>query len=286
MSDTLFLKDSLSGAVPVEVASEIIKNVKEKASILNLAKKVPMKGDTLDIAQLTGSGSAYWTGEGEQIKTTIPTFEYPELKAKKLAVIVPLTREKVNDTVIDVMSAIQTAIADAFATAIDTACIVGTSSPFTTNIIGKIGSSNKFVKTSNLDKDISKAMGLVEANKYNPTNILMPLTKKKDIRDLSNSASYKGGITVSNAFDTPIEYVRDITETNANVIVGDFSKCIVGTREEMEYQILDQATITMGTGSSAQTVNLAQNDMIAVKCTMRMGFVVVDGNAFSMVSNS
>ena len=34
MSDTLFLKDSLSGAVPVEVASEIIKNVKEKASIL------------------------------------------------------------------------------------------------------------------------------------------------------------------------------------------------------------------------------------------------------------
>ena len=280
MSDTIFLKDNLTGAVPTEIAQEVIKNVISQASILKVCKHESMSSDKKTLPKLTDSGSASWVGEGESIQTTLPKFEYPQLKACKLAVIVPVTREKIDDTLINVMDEVKQAMADAFATAIDKAMIFGENSPFETNLISAIN-TQKIVKTGNLDKDLSNAMGLVEDNKYNCTNILMGTTQKKVLRELSNNNSYKGAISLSSAYDTPIDFVRNWDDAKSLAITGDFSKAIVGTRDEMTYEILKEATIVSG----EETINLAQRDMIAIKATIRLGFLVADPKAFSMVVN-
>lgn len=278
MEDTLFLKDNLAGTIPVEIAKEIIKNVRDQASILNVCKLESMTSDTKDLPYLTDSGSASWVNEGEAIKTTIPKFSYPRLKAKKLAVIIPVTNEKNNDSVANVMEELKQAIADAFANAIDSAMIFGIDTPFDTNLLEAIG-TQKIPSTSSLDKDISNAMGLVEDNKFSCTNILMGNSRKKVLRELANDSKYKGAITLTSAFETPIEFVKNFDDTKSLAITGDFSKAIIGTREGIEYKVLDQATI--GTGDTA--INLAQRDMIAIKATMRLGFVVAEPKAFSMV---
>lgn len=282
MADTTFLKDNLSGAVPTEIAKEVIKNVIDQASILKVCKHEPMTSDKKTLPRLTDSGSASWVKEGENIDTTLPKFEYPQLDACKLAIIVPVTKEKINDTIINVMSEVKQAMADAFSTAIDEACIFGINSPFDTNLITSIG-TQKITATSKLDDDISNAMGLVEDNKYNCSNILMGTSQKKVLRALANDNKYKGAITLSSAYDTPIEYVRNWDNTKSLAITGDFTKAVVGTRENMEYEILKEATIESGTGENKETINLAQRDMIAIKATIRLGFLVVDPKAFSMI---
>lgn len=278
MADTKFLKDNLNGIVPTEISQEIIKNVIDKASILKVAKIEPMTSDVKTLPKLSDSGSASWVGEGEAINTTVPKFEYPQLKAKKLAVIVPVTREKINDSIVDVMGEVQQAISDAFAAAIDDACIFGTNSPFETNLVTAIN-TQKVVATDNLGSDLSNAMGLVEDNKYNCSNLLMGTTQKKVIRALANDSSNKGAITLTNVYETPVEYVRNWDNLRALAITGDFSKAIIGTREDMEYEILKEATIV----SAGEQINLAQRDMIAIKATIRLGFLVADSKAFSMV---
>lgn len=278
MTDTKFLKDNLNGVVPVEISQEIIKNVIDKASILKVAKQEAMTSDTKTLPRLSDSGSASWVGEGEAIDTTVPKFEYPQLKAKKLAVIVPVTREKMNDSIVNVMGEVQQAIADAFAKAIDEACIFGTNSPFETNLVTAIN-TQKVVATDNLDSDLSNAMGLVEDNKYNCSNLLMGTTQKKVIRSLANDNKNKGAITLNSIYDTDVEYVRNWDNLKALAITGDFSKAVIGTREGMEYEILREATIVSG----GETINLAQRDMIAIKATIRLGFLVADPKAFSMV---
>ncbi|NFG22402.1 phage major capsid protein [Clostridium botulinum] len=278
MADTTFLKDNLTGTVPVEIAKEVIKNVIDQASILKVCKRENMESDKKTIPQLIDSGSASWVKEGKPIGTTIPTFAYPQLKAYKLAVIVPVTSEKNKDSVINVMEEIKQAMADAFAKAIDNAMIFGIDSPFDTNLISAIG-GQKITATDRLDTDLSNAMGLVEDNKYNCNNILMGASEKKVLRTLSNDAKYKGAITLTSAYETPIEFVRNFDNTKARAITGDFSKALVGTRDNIEYKVLDQATIKSGDTE----INLAQDDMIAIKATMRLGFVVVDNKAFSMV---
>lgn len=278
MADTTFLKDNLAGDVPVEICTEILKNIIDQASILKVSRMIPMKSDTMVVPKMTGTGSAAWVNEGEEIGTTLPTFEYPKLKTKKLAIIVPVTREKYNDSVANVLNEIKQAIADMFASAIDLACIFGTDTPFDTNLITSIG-ENKIISTSKLDSDISDAMGLVEDNKYNCNNILMGTTQKKVLRALANDNKYKGAITLSSAYDTPIGYVRNWNDTKALAITGDFTRSIVGTRENMQYEILKEATINNGD----KTINLAQRDMLGVKCTMRMAYLVADPKAFSMI---
>ena len=278
MSDTIFLKDNLSGAVPTEIAQEVIKNVIEQASILKVCKHETMLSDKKTMPKLTDSGSASWVAEGEAIKTTLPKFEYPQLKACKLAVIVPVTREKIDDTVINVMDEVKQAMADAFAAAIDKAMIFGVESPFETNLISAID-TQKVVKTADLDKDISNAMGLVEDNNYNCTNILMGTAQKRVLRELANDNSYKGAISLSSAYETPIDFVKNWDNTKAVTITGDFSKAIVGTRDGMTYEILKEATITSG----EEKINLAERDMIAIKATIRLGFLVAEPKAFSMV---
>ncbi|NFF80167.1 phage major capsid protein [Clostridium botulinum] len=278
MADTTFLKDNLTGTVPVEIAKEVIKNIIDQASILKVCKHESMTSDTKTLPQLTDSGSASWVKEGEMIGTTLPKFAYPQLKACKLAVIVPVTNEKNNDSIINVMHEIKQAMADAFARAIDQAMILGIDSPFSTNLISAIG-SQKIIATDRLDTDLSNAMGLVEDNKYNCSNILMGTSQKKVLRALSNDSKYKGAITLTAAYDTPIEFVRNFDDKKSLAITGDFSKAIIGTRESIDYKVLDQATIKSGDTE----INLAQQDMIAIKATMRLGFVVVDPKAFSMV---
>lgn len=285
MEDTTFLKDNLSGAVPTEIAAEVIKNVIDQASILKVCKRENMTSDKKTLPRLTDSGSASWVAEGEAINTTLPKFEYPQLKACKLAIIVPVTKEKINDTIISVMGEVKQAMADAFATAIDEAMIFGVNSPFETNLITAIG-TQKVIATDSLDSDLSNAMGLVEDNKYNCNNILMGTSQKKTLRALANDNKYKGAITLQSAYDTPIEYVRNWDNTKSLAITGDFSKAVVGTRENMDYEILKEATIESGTGETKETINLAQRDMIAIKATIRLGFLVVDPKAFSMVASA
>lgn len=55
MSDTIFLKDNLSGAVPTEIAQEVIKNVIEQASILKVCKHETMLSDKKTMPKLTDS---------------------------------------------------------------------------------------------------------------------------------------------------------------------------------------------------------------------------------------
>ena len=89
-------------------------------------------------------------------------------------------------------------------------------------------------------------MGLVEDNKYNCTNILMGTAQKRVLRELANSNSYKGAISLSSAYETPIDFVRNWDNTKSLAITGDFSKAIVGTRDGMTYEILKEATIESG----------------------------------------
>lgn len=281
MADSTFLKDNLSGTVPVEIAKEIMKNIIDQASILKVSKKIPMASDTMVIPKLVSTGSAGWVNEGEEIGTTLPTFEYPQLKAKKLAIIVPVTREKINDSVANVINEVKQAIADMFAASIDKACIFGVDSPFETNIFSSIG-SRKVTAGSTLNIDISDCMGKVEENKYNCNYLLMGTTQKKVLRALANDNAFKNSLDLNSAYNTPIEYVRNWDDSKALTITGDFSRSIVGTRENMEYEILKEATIKSGSG----TINLAQQDMIGIKCTMRMAYLVADDKAFSMVTSA
>lgn len=289
MADALYLKDNLAGFVPEEQATEIIKDVARGSSILRLSKVESMESDTKIFPMMTDGPGAYWVGEGERIQTSVATWIFPEMKAKKLAVIIPTTKEKLNDTTIDVFGEMRPAIAEAFYKAIDAACLFGTNSPFAKNIMGVIETTgNKVVLGTNekLDLDISDVMALVEDGGLDVNGFSAHYGIKnslRKLRDENGAPLFAAGTNQNELYNNPIEFVRNGAwdKTKAEIIAANWNYSLVGIRQGIEYEILTEATLQSVTMGDGKPLSLAENDMIAIKATMRLGFLPIKDEAFA-----
>lgn len=284
MADTTFLKDNLKGSVPVEISNEVIKGIATGSVAMQVCRTTPMTSDTKVLPVLTDGGKAYWVNEGAKIGTTLNAWDYPQLEAKKLAVIIPVTKEKLADSVLNVMEEIKQGIADQFVKAIDSAIFFGTDTPFSTSIIGTMLPANKVPCTDVVafPGAISEALGKVEEVDLIPTAIISgPATKKtiRNSKDLNGNAlvTNTGVLTEGTIYQTPVHYLKvgAFDNEKAQILTGDFSRAVIGLRDSIEYTVLTEGTVG--------ELNLGEQDLAAIKCTMRLGFNCVDGKAFSSV---
>lgn len=288
-----YLKDELSGLVPVEQATEIMKDVARGSSVLRLSKVTEMESDTKKYPVMTEGPGAYWVGEGERIQTSKAGWIYPELKAKKLAVIIPVTKEKLNDTVINVFEELKEPIAEAFYKAFDAACLFGTNSPFASNVMKCIeNSGNKIELGTNgdgkLDLDVSDAMALVEEEGYDVNGFAAKNGIKnslRKLRDANGNQLYVEGVNGKEFYSEPIEFSRNGAwdKTKAEIIGADWDKSLVGIRQGIEYEILKEATLEGTVDADGKPISLAEQDMIAIKATMRPAYLPIKDEAFCAV---
>ena len=284
-----FMKDELEGFVPKEQAAEIIKKVARGSSIMRLSKLENMTSDEKKIPVQTSGAGAYWIGEGERIKTTGVTWIFPKLIAKKLAVIIPVTKEKLEDTTIDVFNELQDSIAEAFYTAIDSAAIFGKGSPFATSILGSVDAVGAEVTDSasvNLDISASDVMAKVEEAGHEVSGWAAGIGVKNRLRKLRDSTGapiYVEGTGQEELYNQPIEFVRNGAwdKEKAVAVCGEWKYSLVGIRDGISYEILKEATLQGTLDADGKPLSLAEQDMVAIKATMRIGYLCVKPEAFA-----
>lgn len=297
-ADTDFLMENLSGLVPKPIATEIIKDVTRGSCVLRLSQVQVLDSDNKTYPMFAGGIGAFWTNETERIKTTTASWTFPEIHVRKLAVIVPVTREKLNDTRIDVFGEISPYIAEAFHRTIDSACLFGTNSPFAASIYSCATAKDMAIQigtNSRLDLDVSDVMALVEAKGLDINGFVADISFKNSLRKLRDAngnqlyvqgTTDKFGTTYDTLYSLPVEFARSNAWDKAKAVCigGDWSKAIVGIREEINYEVLREATLQNVTMSDGKPLSLAENDMIALKCTMRLGFLPVKDEAFAILT--
>ena len=284
-----FMKDELEGFVPSEQAAEIIKKVARGSSVMRLSKLENMTSETKKFPVMTSGAGAYWVGEGNRIQTSGATWIFPEVKAKKLAVIIPVTKEKLEDTTIDVFTELQDSIAEAFYQAFDKAAIFGKDSPFATSILGSIDSVGAEVVDSssvNLDLSASDVMAKVEDAGYEVDGWAASIGLKnrlRKLRDSSGAPIYVDGADQTELYNQPIEFVRNGAwdKEKALAIAGEWKYSIVGVRDGISYEILKEATLQGTLDADGKPLSLAEQDMVAIKATMRIGYLCVKPEAFA-----
>lgn len=284
-----FMKDELEGFVPKEQANEIIKKVARGSSVMRLSKLENMTSETKKFPVMTSGAGAYWIGEGERIKTSGVTWIFPEVTAKKLAVIIPVTKEKLEDTTIDVFTELQDSIAEAFYQAFDKAAIFGKDSPFATSILGSIDSVGAEVvdnSSVNLDLSASDVMAMVEDAGYEVDGWAASIGLKnrlRKLRDSNGSPIYVDGTDQTELYNQPIEFVRNGAwdKEKALAIAGEWKYSIVGVRDGISYEILKEATLQGTLDADGKPLSLAEQDMVAIKATMRIGYLCVKPEAFA-----
>ncbi|CUO91689.1 Phage capsid family protein [Clostridium baratii] len=285
------LKDQLKGFVPTEQAKGIMKEIARGSSVLRLSTVKPMTSDTKQFSVLTEGPGAYWVEEGKRIQTSKAEWIHPKMVAKKIAVIIPVTEEKLKDTTINVFEELKPDIAEAFYKAIDAACLFGTNSPFEKNIFKSAVTAENYIidGTSTLDLDVSDTMALIEdagldVNGFAANNGIKNRLRK--LRDSNGNQLFVNGVDQKEFYNEPIEFSRNGSwdKTKAEIIAADWSKSLVGIRDGIEYKILTEATLQGTVDSDGKPISLAEQDMVAIKATMRIGFLPIKDEAFAILA--
>jgi len=86
---------------------------------------IPMSTTELIMPKLTGGVQVYWIGEGQTITETQPTFGEFRMTVKKLAALVPMTSELLNDANLAIANLLATLFAQALAKEEDRIVFVG-----------------------------------------------------------------------------------------------------------------------------------------------------------------
>lgn len=286
-----YLKDELSGFVPAEITQEIQELIARGSTVLRMGKTTQMKSDKKKVPVMVEGPGAYWVGEGERINTSKAEWIFPELEAKKLAVIIPVTKEKMEDATLDVFEELKPSIAESFYTAIDAAALFGTGSPFAKSVFTAAVAADHLIvigTNKSLDLDVSDTMALVE-DSCDVNGFTAHYGIKNDLRKLrdnSGNALYVPGTDTSTLYSEPIEFSRNNAwdKKKAEVIAGDWNKLLIGVKDDIQYEILKEATLQNTLGADGKPLSLAEQDMVAIKATMRIAVLPIKDDAFAVLA--
>lgn len=305
LKDISGLSDSAGGyLMPVELSAEVLRISESDYGLARREMRyLPFSGpgNTRKIPSLASSVAVAWTDEAAKKSSTAPTFGIVTQTLKKLAAIVPMTEEILEDSNINLTALVAELFAEAVAKEEDIQFFNGTGSPWT-GILNN-GSVN-VVNMASADGDTIDAEDLLAMIDKTPSGALsgakfyMNRTVFSKLRALRSGGSTTGDgayliqspvagepatiwgypIVLSDAFPT----VTQDGDNKPLVLFGNLKKAaIFGDKQELRVKMLDQATVR-NSGNSAD-LNLAQQDMVAIRIVERVGYVLAIPGAVTVL---
>ena len=306
MSKMISEKDALP-LIPVQTLKEIIDGVAEKSVALSQFQRLPDMSsrtaemtvlDSLVDAQFT-SGVVYddLTYGADADGTYTPDEGVPGLKAtgdakwakkkivaEPIAIILPIAEDVLADADYDIWAELRPRIVEAFGKRIDEAIIWGQGRPasWETGIVPTALARNNVVAQGtgvDLGIDISNLMGKIEAQGFDPTGFIAEVGLKDVLRNLRSTAGFPlfSGVTMTDPdtlYGHPIKYSKNASfdATVARLIVGDMKEAKYSIRQDITFKLFTEGVVTDDYGNIV--ANLMQNDMVALRVVMRLGWVL------------
>lgn len=265
-----------------DVINEIIEGAVKQSAVLQLFRRLPnMTSNKTKMRVLDSLPMAYWvdadTNNGRK-KLTKQAWDNKYITAEELAVIVPIKEDVLDDADYDIWADVRPRLVEAIGKAIDNAILTGVDKPngFRLDLLSSIVNAGAVVTqaaTPNLYSDINSAMVYVEESGYNPTGIIGGVDVKGKFRMMLDTTGQPiAGTEIGNL---PKFYVDNGAwdKNKAILVVGDFSQAVYSIRQDVTYKILDQAII-QDPATGTILYNLAQEDMVALRVVMRLGWEI------------
>ncbi|WP_226639312.1 phage major capsid protein [Priestia flexa] len=292
----VLLQDAVTGAVPKEQGTLVLKEFMTQSAVTKLAKYEEMTKPEKEFTYLASGPGAYWVGEGERIQTSKATWLKAKMISKKLGVIIPVSKEFLRYSVSEFFTQMRPSIAEAFAVKFDQAALFGTNSPFGTGVsvwekINASGNTVALNSIGNLYDELNSIMALIEdadkdADGFTTTRrFRQKLRGAKDSNGLPIFNDATSGST-QQALGLPIGYVdsKSWDYTKALLMAADWDMTRYGIPQGMEYKVSEDATLTTIVGADGEEINLFERDMVALRVTQQVGFMTLSEDAFAALT--
>lgn len=273
-------RTDVDALIETQVADEIFEGVVKGSKVLSMFKRLPnMTSDKTKLRVLDSLPIAYFvdeTNKNGRKNITKMAWDGKYINAAEVAVIVPIKENVLNDASIDIWADVKPRLVEAFYKKIDNAILNGTNKPadWRAGLIPSIVAANKTVtETGKLYSDINETMVKVEESGYDVTGLLGGVSLKGKLRMMTDTTGQPLNATEIGAL--PRNFVDNgAWDKEASVLVaGDFSQAVYSIRQDITYKVLDQAVI-QDPDSGEILYNLAQDDMVALRVVMRLGWEI------------
>lgn len=291
-------RSKLSGLIPEPVSREIVQGAVAESAVLRMARRLPnMTSKTQVLNVLDALPTAYFvngeTESGEAAdtntfkNTTSMAWDKKKIYAEEVAVIVPIPEAVLDDADYDIWGEVRPRLTEAFGKVIDAAVLYGTNKPtsWREGLVPSATTAGTVVTaTSDIYKDIMGEGGViakVEESGYIPNGVMAAIQMRAKLRgvvDANGQPVFKTDMQGSTRYALdgmdmyfPINGAFDPEESLA--IVGDWSQLVYSIRQDMTFKIFDSGIVQDPT-TKAILYNLMQNDMVALRAVMRLGWEI------------
>lgn len=283
--DNVMVHEKKDGTIPSKYNKLILKEMMENSKLMQLAKYEEMDGKEKEFEFFAEGPGAYWVGEGEKIQTSKAKLLQVKMVAKKVAVIMPVTREFLNYTWSQFFTEMQPRIAEAFYKKIDAATILNVDNPFPQSIIGSATAASNIVSDALTYDSILALEDLLGEEEYEPNAFISNRKNRTALRE----ASKKIGDTTQFIYDRGSNTIDGLPVVDlkamekGNLITGDFDYLRYGIPFNINFKISEEAQLSTITNEDGTPVNLYEQEMLALRATMDVGFMVIKDDAFAAI---
>lgn len=274
-----------------EVANEIIQGVAEQSTVLRMGRKLPnMSKKKYRMPVLDMLPVAYWVaGDSGFKQTSKMAWKNKYITAEELAVIIPIPEAVVDDSDYDIWGEVRPRAVEALGKKIDGAVIFGVEKPDTwrDGLVDGATDAGNVVTLGDSDDLYDKIMAedgviaKVEESGFFPSGHMADITMRAKLRGLKDSTGqpiFRTGMQGATSYSldgSPIDFPRNgaFDKTKALMITGDFSQLVYSIRQDVTYKLLTEATI-VDPSTKEVIYALAQQDMVALRIVMRLGWEV------------
>ena len=265
-----------------DLVTEIIEGVTKQSAALRMFRKLPnMSSAIMRMRVLDALPVAYWVNEGTnngRKNLTAAAWANKYIVPAEIAVIVPIKEDVLDDADIDIWGEIRPRLVEAIGKKIDQAIFVGVDKPasWRADLLSSIAQAGAYVPQASgttLYSAINDAMVKVEESGYNVTGVIGGVDVKGKFRMMLDTAGQP--IKGTEIDELPKSYIDNGAwdKSKAQLIVGDFTQAVYSIRQDITYKVLDQAVI-QNPSTGDILYNLAQEDMVALRVVMRLGWEI------------
>lgn len=273
--------------LPSEVSGEILQKTQEESAIMRLARQVTLPGRGLTIPVITGDPTAAWVAETAAKPVSNATLNTKLMQAYKIAVIETFSKEFVRDAAA-LYDALVSRLPGALAAVFDSTVIGGTPVPGS-NFDTLAGCTQQAIDTDAYaglvaaDTDIAVNGGVLNGFAFSAQGRGILLSAVDGSKRPLFLASANEGV-VNRVLGVPTYFNKALYKAgtpNVVGVAGDWTQAMYGTVEGVEISFTDTATLASGN----TTINLWQQNMVAVRAEIEVGFRA-DTTVFNLLTKA
>ncbi len=274
------------GQIPGIENKAILEEVMQNSVVMKLAKYEDMDKLSKKFMYLAEGPGAYWVGEGEKIQTSKAKWVSIEMVAKKLGVIIPASREYLNYSKKDFFNIMKPKIAEAFQKKFDDAVILGYENPFKQSVNKSCTDTGNIIQGAITYDNLLALEDKLLENDVEANAFISKIQNRTALRSVINTDTKETlyDKRVNTIDGLPIVDLKSENLAKGTLFAGDFNHMFYGIPFNISYKISEDAQLSTITNDDGSAVNLFEQELVALRATMDIAFMIVKDTSFAKLS--